>query len=652
MPSSKSLHGDIGLFAGYLEHHRRPVQAGVHSGASQDDAFAFLKSAAVKVVRTVLGFGKAPIRLERGRGRASWGWLPVLSLSSALALVAVALGLWASVGASAQELFWSGLLVLFLPIATRIAWRGVSRWERIGSLLLAAVMLYLVKILRSPLNFSSFDEFLHWATAESILSQGKLFAPNSLLPISPLYPSLEIVAVALASVTGLPLFVSALVMLGILRAVFVCTLFLLFERVTGSSRLAAFSCIIYMGNSSFVFFDTSFAYESLGLVLMLLALLAAHYAEIDAQRRWVYISVLAVPFLMVLAATHHVTALLTAIFFTVLAALAFLKPASAGHRAAATLLVATAVLSSVGWSILMGNPILQYLGPVIESGLGALYRLVVNLAPARRLFVAADGIALPPWQQAATLCAVALTALALAFGFFRTLRLAGTQVRRSGKLISVSWENSWLVFLAIVAVLFPVTLALRLTGSGWELGSRLAPFVFLGVAPIAAVAVVAVLRDRSTSPWRAAALGAACTTVFFGGVLASWGTDEIPRRYRVSADAASIEPMGVGAAEWTRQWLGTRRFVADRVNRLLLATFGQQEVLTTLRNPVDTSRLLLAERLGPDELNALKVNDVDCVLVDMRLSQALPRVGVYVEVGESRRRHAAPPEFEGIAQIQ
>jgi hypothetical protein len=109
--------------------------------------------------------------------------------------------------------------------------------------------------------------------------------------------------------------------------------------------------------------------------------------------------------------------------------------------------------------------------------------------------------------------------------------------------------------------------------------------------------------------------------------------------------------MGVGAAEWTRQWLGTRRFVADRVNRLLLATFGQQEVLTTLRNPVDTSRLLLAETLGPDELNALKVNDVDCVLVDMRLSQALPRVGVYVEVGESRRRPAAPPESRALLKF-
>jgi hypothetical protein len=466
-----------------------------------------------------------------------------------------------------------------------------------------------------------------------------------LLPISPLYPSLEIVAVALASVTGLPLFVSALVMLGILRAVFVCTLFLLFERITGSSRLAAISCIIYMGNPSFMFFDTSFAYESLGLVLMVLGLLAAQCAETDAQRRWVYIFAFAVPFLIVLAATHHVTAFLTAFFLTVLAALAFLKPTPAGHRVAAMILVMTAVLSSVGWSILVGNPVLQYLGPGLESGLGALYTLVVNLAPARKLFVAADGIALPPWQRATTLCAVALIALALTLGFFRTLSLAGTQVRRSENLISVSWTNSWLVFLTVLTVLFPVTLALRLTGSGWELGNRLAPFVFLGVAPIAAVAVVAVWRGRSTSPWRAAAVGAACTAVFFGGVLASWGTDEIPRRYRVSADAASIEPMGVGAAEWTRQWLGIgHRFVADRVNRLLLATYGQQEVLTTLRNPVDTSGVLLAEKLGPEELNALKVNDVDCVLVDMRLSQALPRLGVYFEVGESRRLHTTPPD--------
>lgn len=134
MPSSKSLHGDIGHFARYVRRRRRPAQAGTRSRETEHDVFIFLKAAVVKVVRTVLGFGKPPILVEPRSDKPSWGWLPVLSVISALALVAVALGLWASVEAWAPGLFWGGLLVLFLPIATRMAWRAVSRWERIGLL--------------------------------------------------------------------------------------------------------------------------------------------------------------------------------------------------------------------------------------------------------------------------------------------------------------------------------------------------------------------------------------------------------------------------------------------------------------------------------------------------------------------------------------
>ncbi len=66
--------------------------------------------------------------------------------------------------------------------------------------------------------------------------------------------------------------------------------------------------------------------------------------------------------------------------------------------------------------------------------------------------------------------------------------------------------------------------------------------------------------------------------------------------------------------------------------------------IDSLRDRVDTSSVMFARTLGPEQLNALKVNNVSCILVDMRLSQALPRLGVYFEVGESRLLHLAPPE--------
>ncbi len=58
----------------------------------------------------------------------------------------------------------------------------------------------------NPLYFASFDEFLHWRTADDILRTGHLFSENSMLPVGPYYPGLEIVTNALSTTSGLSTF--------------------------------------------------------------------------------------------------------------------------------------------------------------------------------------------------------------------------------------------------------------------------------------------------------------------------------------------------------------------------------------------------------------------------------------------------------------
>jgi hypothetical protein len=65
--------------------------------------------------------------------------------------------------------------------------------------LLAGVGLYMIKVMHSPIHFTFYDELLHYRTAANILETGFHFQENPLLPVSPLYPGLENVAVALAS---------------------------------------------------------------------------------------------------------------------------------------------------------------------------------------------------------------------------------------------------------------------------------------------------------------------------------------------------------------------------------------------------------------------------------------------------------------------
>jgi hypothetical protein len=174
-----------------------------------------------------------------------------------------------------------------------------------------------------------------------------------------------------------------------------------------------------------------------------------------------------------------------------------------------------------------------------------------------------------------------------------------------------------------------------------------------------AVAIATIWQGRSGGPGRAVALSAVLTVCLCGGIFSSWGGPiELPKRYRVIADALSVEPMGIGAAQWTEQWLGPgNRFAADRTNRMLLAAYGRQQIVTTLHDKVDTSIVFTAGALAAEELSALRRSDVDYLLVDMRLTEALPRLGVYFERGEDDLVHAEPPapaallKFNAMPQV-
>jgi hypothetical protein len=580
----------------------------------------------------------------------SWGWIPAVSLASALGLTVMAVGLGADKHSrpSGVLLLNAGFLMLLVPLTVRLVWPSVSRFERIGLVIVAGVSIYIVKVLPRTIGFIDFDEFLHWVTAADIMERKTLFTENPLLPISPLYPALEILATSIANVTGLSIFLSATLLLAVLRVLFVSALFQFFETITASSRVAALGCLVYMGNSAFLIFHAAFAYESLAIVFLALVFLAAAHAEHDSACGWTYFTFLAIPFLVALAMTHHTAAFIGVLLLINLVALVFVNQLTPQYRMGMVALVSAAAMSSIGWLILMGNPVLDYLGPPVQEGMTTLYHMVATQKEVRRPFVGNDGSASPAWQQRTMLFSLLLVCLGLAMGFFRTLLLAGLRIgRRSGRMpLGITWTNNWLVLLTAITMAFPVTVALRLTDGGWEIGNRLGPFLYFGISPVVAVAVADGWQGGSRNLFRTATSSASLTIMLLGGLFAAWGGPiELPRRYKVIGDALSIEPMGIAAAQWMKEWLGpANRIAADRINRLLMATYGRQRIITTLQDQIDISSTFFAEQLGPKELNTLKVGDIDYVVVDMRMTTAMPRMGVYFERGEEQVIHASPPD--------
>ena len=172
-----------------------------------------------------------------------------------------------------------------LPVAAILLRPNRARRERIALIVLLGVEMVMPDLLRSPSSFNGYDELLHLRSLEDILRFGHLFHPNPLLTVSPFFPSLEIVASAIAQLSGADPFATSVVLLGFIRILFASALFLLFEEVSASARLAGVAALIYILNPSFAFFDGAFAYESLALPLIpIILLVVARWARSGSPR--------------------------------------------------------------------------------------------------------------------------------------------------------------------------------------------------------------------------------------------------------------------------------------------------------------------------------------------------------------------------------
>jgi hypothetical protein len=536
--------------------------------------------------------------------------------------------------------YWSGLALVIFPIVARMAKPAVARSERIILLVLLTEFLFYPNILYSPTSFIRYDEMLHWMSAYGILHRHRLFLANSMLPVSPYFPGLELLTTAFANLAGVSIHTAAELVLAVLRAAFMVTLFLFFERLSGSARLAVIGCLLYMSSSTYIEFDASFAYESLAIVLFIMILLVEADLS-DTPRLFILFALL----MGAVAVTHHVTAIWCFLYLLSLGVAHSLS--RTGHRQARTAVLfaaaGIAILVPLLWFVFVGDMLLNYLLPTIHQDLaGFLAKLTgeSNGIPDRPMFVSDDGTVQPMLNRVVGVVSVLIVAIGLTTGFFRSLALSVSPRilgwRRLLEVLRRNWSDSRSVLLTLGAFLFPVAVILRLSGSGWEIGHRLSTFALFSASLVAAVAVVHFWQFHvERTRYGRAVLSLAIGMVVFGGVIVGGGSHPVHDVYRISGDADSIEPMGIDAARWTRQWLGEgNRFAADRVNQLLLGTYGQQHIITPIKNRVYLPSIFRPESTQGDPAYQIRESQIEYLLVDLRLTMGKAAMGEYYERGE------------------
>jgi hypothetical protein len=635
----------------------------------------------------------------------SWGWLTALSLTSAVGVFLVALA--GEAGRVALQwadlLFWLGLCVLFLPITLRLLSPKPARRERIALLVVLGSALYFFRDLYYPLSFAYNDEFIHWRGTQDLAASGHLFGANPLLPIGPFYPGLEILTNALSSLTGLSIFVSGMIVLDAAGLVLVLALYLFCEYLSGSARLAGIATLLYAANPNF-FGNTGFAYESLAVPLAAFVLFAIVRRSYTPAGHRTGLTLAIWLGLAAVVITHHVTSyMLVAFLLLWTAVFLLLRMVASFHRVrgwknqagqggvykdrffpwirftrrsksitiqsspsasqAVSQEIAPQIPTLVNpggvallglvlcavWLKYTGGLALAYLSPSLDSTVRQLLQVLTGENAPRQLFHDGSGFVEPLWERVTAFASVGLIALGLPFGLFQIWR----HYRANAAALALA--------IGTLAFAYPVSQLLRLVPAGTATGARAQAYVFVPVAIVLAVGVTHFWLSR-VPKWRySTAVTGAIVIIFIGG----WITATSPLWYRLpgpyvpSADHRSIEPESVAAAEWARMYLGPgHRMIADSSNMLLMATYGNERIITAENDKIIVSSVFLSPHFDAGVERALRRGGVQYIVVDRRLSTGLPHMGSYFYEGDPNEPLETKPidpaalaKFDGVQNV-
>ena len=567
---------------------------------------------------------------------ADWGWLPALSMFAAVGLFLIVLAFnRARVGSEWSALIhWGGILVLFVPICVRLYSAQPTRTERIGLIAVLGLGLYLAGVLSSPTEFKFTDELQHWRSAQVLLQSNRLFQDNPILPISPLYPGLESVTTALASLSGLSIFHSGVLVMAVTRLVFVLALYLLYERVSNSSQVAGVAALLYMTNPHFLFLAGDFIYQSLALPLAVLALLliarARHTQDNNRFGTW-FVVVLTLASVVV---THHVTSYALVVYlalwtlgtlswdaalYSVKSMLSFWRIKSKSiteedRQMPVRWITLLTIALIVGWVAFVAPATLGYLSQPISNAANQMMRLLTGSANASATFQAPSG---PLFEQIVRIAAVGLVILGLPLGIWRIWRKHRA--------------NAFAIAAAIGSLGYFASLGVRFTSDGAALTVRAWTFIFVLAAFVLAIGVVEFDGLRRYRRFIRIAFPMASIILFMGGVATGWPPywGRLPGPYMASAFERSVDLQNVSAAKWTVQALGkNNRFASDYVSTHILGAYGEQDPSRDLPD------VFFSTQWGLPEQAVLQGQWTRYLFVDQRLCKLPPMMGIYFNVQE------------------
>lgn len=513
--------------------------------------------------------------------------------------------------AGALPLFYAGLIIMATPCVWVLVGRDASSRRRLATGCLLSMLLYLSYFLSSPLLATRFDETLHVSTLMSLVRGDGLFAPNGMLPVSPLYPGLELATAGVRWLTGFPTVACQALVVAAARLLLITMLFLLARRYSGSARVGGLVVLGYCASTQFYFFNAQFAYQTLAITL--LVGIAFLIERLLRARRAPTASDLALLMAVsaALAITHHLTSWIAAGLGWLGAAVAFVLGRRDDARTVA-IAVAPITVAAAAWTIVVGDQLAGYLGPLFSRAQQQLSAIVGGGAGPRAVFVDQSGAPTPLWERAVMVASILI--------WLGLLAAACWQAWRERRI-------RWPIVLA--AATYPALLATKVAPTASEIADRASTFVFLIIAFI--VARWAVRRLDGWPQWTNTAVA---LVLLVGGLLLGGGPDwgRVPGPYLPGAQQRSIDETSVAAARWAgKHFPDDSLFAADTTMNRLIPNFADAQPVTAIDDRANVSTIFYSPTVDRRELALIRDQHIDFVVVDTRLADQKPRIGTFYE---------------------
>jgi hypothetical protein len=528
-------------------------------------------------------------------------------------VVGYSLGWSGSVGPPVA-LWYLGFLLIVAPFAWLLLVPGRTGRQRLGASLVYSLLIYGSYFLSNPLMATRFDEMLHVSTLVSLVDESRFFQLNTMLPVSPHFPGLELATAGIHWLTGLPLIACQFLVVLTARATFVLALFLLAARIGRSPLVGATAVFLYSANPQFYFFNAQYSYQTVAIAMSLAAFyLLTRAFDSSEHRPWRELLAVQLCF-GALVVTHHLTSWLLLGALWALAVL-FLV---AGERRRGRLTLVTAEIATMlvaAWTAVIAPLLLDYLGPIFDTARSELLT-ALDGEGTRSVGAATDGSSAPTWEIMLMAGSLLIWAVVLLPAAFRVLRGDGLGTSR-GRYLPLA-----------VALLFPGLQLARLSEAAAEVSDRASTFVYMALA-----LVVGVWLASRLQVFKQLVVPAAIVLVL-GGTLIGSGPDMrlVPGPFVAGAQQRGIDSTSIAVAQWSGTYMPKgSRIASDSALNRLLPNYGEVVPVTNAGNFSDVTPMFLSTSLNQESLSLILHNDIDFLVLDTRLVGAKVKIGSFFE---------------------